>query len=144
MIMKKAINCLVLLIVVLATFGQQNNPSLNLPKQDYLQKSKHQKTAAWIMLGGGAILFSVGSILSAHDVVDVFTGQPQNANPVLDDVLAATGAAAMLGSIPLFIASSKNKKKAVSLSLKNELIPKIFKISLVYHNIPSVTLKVAL
>ncbi|TMI86735.1 MAG: hypothetical protein E6H06_20540, partial [Bacteroidetes bacterium] len=63
--MKKAINCLVLLIVVLATFGQQNNPSLNLPKQDYLQKSKHQKTAAWIMLGGGAILFSVGSILSA-------------------------------------------------------------------------------
>ena len=142
--MKKAINCLVLLIVVLATFGQQNNPSLNLPKQDYLQKSKHQKTAAWIMLGGGAILFSVGSILSAHDVVDVFTGQPQNANPVLDDVLAATGAAAMLGSIPLFIAPSKNKKKAASLSLKDELIPQVFRSSLEYHNIPSVTLKVAL
>ena len=95
------------------------------------QKVKKQKTAAWLMLGGGAGMALAGLVVMAKDVghevaglfVTVFTlgtfvpEEPKKraAGPVL--TIAGTGA--MLGSIPLFVASAKNKKQS-TLILKNE------------------------
>ncbi len=46
--MKKIILVPLMLILWAASFGQQSQPpSLNLSREDYLTKSKHQKTAAW-------------------------------------------------------------------------------------------------
>ncbi len=96
------------------------------------------------MLGGGATLFIVGGIIAAHDVVDIFSGHLQNANNETAIILSITGAAALLGSIPLFIASSKNKKKGMSLSFKNEMIPSIVNNNPVYQSVPAISLRLKL
>lgn len=88
-----------------------------------LQKSKKQKTAAWIMLGGGTITGLVGSLVAARGLFDFLMLQPDDADKKigLAGILIITGGAAMFGSIPFFIASGKNKRKA-NLMLKNETV----------------------
>ena len=67
--MKKIIICCMLLIEAATTFSQQNVPLPTLTKQDYLLKSHHQKTVAWIMLGGGSAFFLTGIIIPRGDLV---------------------------------------------------------------------------
>jgi hypothetical protein len=50
--MKKFFISAMLLLMITGSFCQQKDFSKTLTQQDYLQKSKKQKTAAWIMLGG--------------------------------------------------------------------------------------------
>jgi hypothetical protein len=78
------------------------------PAEQYLQTSKQQKTTAFIFLGLG-----VGCLAIAA---------PGNVSFNTLPVLVIGGAAATIASIPLFIASAKNKRKARQLtaSLKNE------------------------
>ncbi|MEO7394690.1 MAG: hypothetical protein ABIU11_07070 [Chitinophagaceae bacterium] len=77
------------------------------------QKSKKQKAAAWVLLGGGAGLvtsgFLIGGSSDSFDDNKLTTGA----------LLVVTGGIAMVGSIPFFIASGTNKRKA-ELTLKNE------------------------
>ncbi len=69
-------------------------------------------------------------------------------NDYKNDGIKATfvlsGSLAMLGSIPFFIAASKNKKKAMSLSFKNETIPQVYKRSIVSIPVPSLIIKINL
>ena len=51
MYMKKVVLFVVFLSIAFSTFSQQTNPSPSLTKQDYLNKSKKQKTVAWILTG---------------------------------------------------------------------------------------------
>ena len=44
-------------------------------KDDYLLKSKHQKTAAWNMLGGGTTLLTVGGIIGIQGFANLPSGQ---------------------------------------------------------------------
>jgi len=48
--MRKIILAAMLLILTTASFSQQTKSSPILAKQDYLTKSKEQKTFAWIFL----------------------------------------------------------------------------------------------
>lgn len=130
------------LIVANIAFSQQVNPPPTFTNQDYLQKSKHQKTAAKILLGGGGVLFFTGSLIALNDIGNLFSGKVNN--PALAEILLLTGGAAMVTSIPLFIASSKNKKKAMSMSLGNQSVPQIKNNSFVYRTIPSLTIKISL
>jgi hypothetical protein len=102
--MKKNFLFTMLLIVSIASFCQQTNPS-SLTKTDYLQKSKHQKTAAWIMLGGDVAIGVAGIAVSAS-----------NWESSGGDVLLVIGGAAMVSSAPLFIAAARNKRKAMAAS----------------------------
>jgi hypothetical protein len=56
----------------------------------------------------------------------------------------AIGGVAALSSIPLFIASGRNKRKGMSLSFKNETAPQIQKNSFVYRTVPSLKLRLNL
>jgi uncharacterized membrane protein len=116
--MKKIITLLMLMILL-------TSHSLYAQTKDtYLLKSKHQKTAAWIMLGGGTTLLIVGGIVAAHGLFDIFSSPDKASNnPGIGGILGITGVVAMLGSIPLFIASSKNKHKAMSLTFANQPLP---------------------
>ncbi len=100
--MKQIIILQVLMVLLTSQLSAQT-------KDNYLLKSKHQKTAAWVMLGGGTTLLVVGGIVGAHGFFDLLNGQFEEANNNvgLAGILSITGGAAMLGSIPLFIASSK-------------------------------------
>jgi len=60
--MKKIIAFLTLLIIGMSCFSQQTD-SLQSIKTDYLRKSKNQKTAAWVLLGGGIAMTITGMII---------------------------------------------------------------------------------
>lgn len=112
------------------SFSQQTSPSPGLTKQDYLQKSKNQKTTAFILLGVGAAAIAIAA--------------PGNVSLDVLPVFVIVGGVATIVSIPLFIASARNKRKDMSLSFKNETAPQIQKRSFVYQNVPSLTLKISL
>ena len=134
--MKKIPVLLLFMIVSFNAFNQQTTaPTQPLTKTDYLQKSKNQKTAAWILLVGGTAL-AAGSIMWATQNLNSTGSGPIG--------LIVAGGVSMLGSIPLFIASGKNKRKAMSMSFKMQPVPQLQKNSLVNRQAPSLSLKINL
>jgi hypothetical protein len=131
--MKKIIIFTILLILATTTFSQQTKSSPALTKQDYLQKSKQQKTTGWILLSGGVALGTIGIIiaLAKTDIGFLYLGD-------------LVGGSMIIASVPFFNASARNKRKSMSLSFKNEMAPQIQKSSFVYRSISSLTLKVIL
>ncbi|HSQ47412.1 MAG TPA: hypothetical protein VLM44_10910 [Lutibacter sp.] len=95
---------LVILFVATQSFGQ--NPSLL--KEDYLQKSKSQKNTGWVLLAGGTTLAVIGAITfdKSDDWSSVDTG----------GFMVLGGAVAAAASIPFFISSVKNARKAATIS----------------------------
>ncbi len=121
--------CLIsLCATALQTNAQMRDTSLkmNMHKVDaasLLQKSKKQKTTAWILLGGGAGLATAGYIIgrnaSKKDAFGFWSGSSSEATT--GGVLVVAGSGGIVGSIPFFIASGKNKRKA-NLILKDEAV----------------------
>lgn len=107
--MKKIMVYFLLVAMPATSFCQTTNDSLPVVKTDYLAKSKNQKTAAWVLLGGGTVLIGAGFLIG------------DNKNSTFDDaatgaLLAGIGVLSAIGSIPLFIASGKNKRKGINMS----------------------------
>ena len=103
---------LIIFFLLMATMSSACCQQTTISKEDYLVKSKKQKTAAWILLGGGVALWGAGIIVatkSEADFTEVGAG----------GIIATIGVLATIGSIPLFIASARNKKKALTVSFKN-------------------------
>ena len=138
-----------------AIFCQPTLIDLPIVTTDYLKKSKSQKTAAWVLLGGGFALTTTSILIAtpkaAEDLTYGFGGflsgepAPQN-DYTAESILLVTGTAAMLGSIPLFIASGKNKKKALNMSanIKMEKATIIEQQSFVQSSYPVIVLKINL
>ncbi len=145
-VMKKIIVIIMLLTLSAASFSQHVIPSHDLTKQDYLQKSKKQNTAAWILLGAGTALLTTGIVIPKGDVTGFSLYPLENTykNDGVKTAFSLTGFTAMLGSIPLIIASGKNRRKATKLSIRNETAPQFFKQSFVYRPVPSLTIKISL
>lgn len=121
--MKTIILSVTVLLFVVRSFSQTTTNSF-LSKDYYLQKSKNQKTAAWILLGGGAVLFGAGlavhtSVDQFDNIYDVFNGNKYHGFGARAALMTG-GAVAMGGSIPLFIASSRNKNMAMHLTLSSQ------------------------
>jgi hypothetical protein len=135
--MKKNILYFLLLALPVASFCQQTNDTVPSIKTDYLIKSKNQKTAAWVLLGGGTALIGLGFLI----------GDSKNAT--FDDagtgiVLGGIGFLSMIGSIPLFIASGKNKRRAVKAAtfIKMETAPSFQKQSYLQNSYPAFSVNI--
>ena len=128
--MKKTMILLVILIFSNRAFTQQT-----LTKQEYLKKAKTQKIIAFSLLGGGSIAWIAGA--------SKYMNQEDNVDGGGEAAMIIGGLAA-LGSVPLFVMAAKNKKKAGSLSFKNQMIPQLQNNSFVYRAIPSLNLKISL
>src|SRR4030095_11137598 len=135
--MKKITIYFLLLALPVTSFCQKINDSVPVIKTDYLAKSKNQKTAAWILLGGGVVLIGTGFIV----------GDSKNSS--FDDaafgaLLAGIGTLSAIGSIPLFIASGKNKRKAMKASafMEMETIPLLQKQSFVQNYYPAFSMHI--
>jgi len=126
--MKKII-LLISTITVFAVSGicQINNPAVNDNKvfigNLYSIKAKKQNTAGWVMLGGGAIVTAIGVAIFPKDY-DIFgfgnsSGTESQAS--LATAFTIAGTLSMLGSIPVFIAAGKNRRRA-ELALSNQKI----------------------
>ena len=144
-----------LLLFSLASFCQSTPNELPTVKTDYLKKSKNQKTAAWILLGGGFVLSTTSILIASPKATEDLTyglagflvGEPvPENNYTAESILLITGTAAMLGSIPLFIASGKNKKRAMNMTtnIKMEKATIIERQSFVQSSYPAIAFKINL
>ena len=130
-----------LVLLVTASSAYSQNDSTRTPvmtKQDYLKKSKNQKTAAWLLLAGGGTLIALG----AKDVDDELGGSDRTRS----NALVITGLAVTSVSVTLFIASARNKKKgeAMAFNFKIEDAPVVQQGSFVYHSYPALSLRIKL
>jgi hypothetical protein len=135
--MKKTIALIALLIAANSSFSQQTNASAPLTKKDYLQKSKKQKTAAWILMGAGLGVTILG-LTSENDPSDNNSGNSGRTVGII------TGVSAISVSTALFIAATNNRNKAQSLGFKMEKGQFIRQGGLVYQPFPAVSLRLKL
>lgn len=134
--MKKIIVYAMLLFVATNSFSQQTSPAQPLTHQDYLKKSKSQKTAAWILLGALPVLTGAGLLIGNRkesSFNDAATGA----------VIAGIGVLSAIGSIPLFVASGRNKRKAMNVSTNFELRqnPVARQTRLAFRSFPALSIK---
>ncbi len=107
--MKQLISLIILLAFAFSSQSQQTTPDKVVTSDFLLKKGKRQSTAAWILLGGGVAL--VGTALLIGD-----SEESSFDDAATGGVIAGVGILSALGSIPLFIASSKNKRKAMNMT----------------------------
>lgn len=105
--MKKILSVMLLLAFSICAFSQKNASN-----KDYLKKSKNQKTAFYVLAGTGVSLIITGLAWDAK--ID------PNKQDFTGGLLIALGTVSCIVSIPLLIASNKNKKRSMTFSLKNE------------------------
>ena len=144
--MKKFIILSMLLIFSATTFSQQNRSYTKYSYLDYQLKSKHQKTAAWILLGGGLGLTVTGGVIAVNQFAEdfttaLFTGKSRIRPSGF--IMFAGGSVAMLSSIPLFIYARKNKKRSMvaSAGFKMEKTA-LQKYSLIHSSFPAISVKI--
>jgi len=120
--MKKIITLTMLLGFVTASFAQEIPAKQNWKETDYYKKSKKQKTAAWILTGAGTVGLITTSVVDVGQattgafitVVSLGTVEPEYKSYTVPYLISA---ACVVSGIYLFIASSKNKKKAKATSV---------------------------
>ena len=81
-----------LLVLPVTSFCQKTNDTVPDIKTDYMEKSKNQKTAAWVLLGGGVALIGTGFLVGDDKEAsfdDAFTGALLAGIGVLSTLLEA-------------------------------------------------------
>ena len=130
--MKKIIAYFLMLVLPVISFCQNTNDSVPVVKTDYLAKSKSQKTAAFILLGIGITTLTIAAVGDLD--LDVL------------GTVVIVGGAATIASIPLFIASGKNKRRAMKASafIKMEKATIVEMQSFVQGSYPAIAFKIQL
>jgi len=120
--MKKFLISILLILFGISVIGQP------LTKEDFLRKSKNQKTWAWILTGGG-IATAIGGIVISTSNISYFPGE------TVGPIMIAAGGAAIGGGIILFLASKKNENKGNELTVLNLKMEKrtIYTLSRAYN-----------
>lgn len=139
--MKKILVGIAMALISISAFSQQKEPVQPYTKQDYLQKSKNRKTVGWVLFGGGTAMVVTGIIVAsiaepAEGVMLTSSGED------IGIALVAGGLVADLISIPFFISSANNARKAANISFNKQpiLIPGFH--SFVAKAQPSVTVRI--
>ncbi len=78
-------NIILLFFLTVSLLNTNSQTSAHLTREDYLKKSKLQKTAAWVMAGGGTVAILLGSAVSVGSGLDRGFGDPE---PDKDQTLA--------------------------------------------------------
>ena len=106
--------------------SQVIEPTAEKSKQElydfYTLKQKKNKTAAWIMLGGGLVMTMTGLVVNSVDeaATAATLGLIEFEKEHKGDWMIYLGGATTIASIPFFISAGKNKTKA-ELHLKNSI-----------------------
>jgi hypothetical protein len=140
--MKKLIVYSVLFAFATASFCQQSVPKQHWTETDYYKKSKKQKTAAWIFTGvGSAVLLT--TLLAEGFSEAVTLGEDKASGSTLP---YAIGGACVATGLVFFVASSKNKKnaKSVSVFISTEKAVSLQFAKVRNQSFPSIGLKISL
>lgn len=107
--MKTIISFLLCMIFCYRCFAQ-NSPTKELNSEGYLHKSKVKKIIGYTFLGAGVMLFITGGIIDKVKKPELLAGFGYE----------VIGISSALVSIPFFISSSKNKRKALLFTLNTQ------------------------
>lgn len=136
--MKRIVICMMLVTLSALSYSQKT-PTVKAPltKNDYLQKSKSQKSTAWALLGGGTALIVAGILIGNNK--NASFGQAGTGV-----IMGGLGFLSCIGSIPFFAASARNKRKAfyASTYFKFENTPSLREASTALHSYPAISLKI--
>lgn len=105
--MKKLLLIFILAMIFFEGYSQTEKQELS--KDYYLQKSKKQETAGWVLLGAGGAM-GIGGVLIAN------LGDLLSADFEAGAILLSMGVVSGLASIPFFIGSVSNYRKTARLS----------------------------
>lgn len=131
-IMLKIITTALLLLFSVISYSQNTAPSNQFTKEEYLKKSRTQKTIGFVMLGAGAAtLIAISSGNTDLNSIGTFV---------------VLGSGLVVGSIPLFIAAGRNKRKSKNATayFKFETTQLIQMSAIRTNTIPAVAIKIRL
>lgn len=114
---------LLFLILLSLNLIAQDTTRQNLSRDDYLKKSKSQKTAGLALLAGSIGCFAIGAATFRFPFNINLFGSTPTTNDVDNTVSTAFGIAgftALVSSIICFASSAHNKKMAYSLNFTNQ------------------------
>ena len=144
--MKRLLFISVICLVFSAATKAQMDTMKKVPlisAEQYLQKSKRQKTIASVMaISGTVIVITAVFGISQEENYSGYSISTEG----LKTALTVTGIVSLGGSIPLFIAASKNKGKALSASigLKLEKATVASPFSFTRHSYPALSINIKL
>jgi hypothetical protein len=115
--MRKLIISCWLIAHLTTSLGQQHDLSSATPDLHYIKKSKRQGVVGLVLLLGGLAGVTVG-FANAMKGLKAFVdpNSPPPKNEKLAETLGYSGLGMVAASVPFFILSSKNKKKAKAIS----------------------------
>ena len=147
--MRQIILCTMLFLVASSSFSQQTTSQPSFTQQDYLEKSKKQKKIGTILLVGGGGLIATAIIIPKGELVydGICVGaycSDKYKNDGIKSAFFIAGGLSALGSIPFFIFSKKNRRKATIVSFKIEPTTHLYKQNLVYTSFSALRVKVNL
>lgn len=137
--MKYIVLSLLIFFLATTTFCQVTPATANT-KEYYLQKSKNQKTTGWILLAGGTTMAIIGGIGIGQS--DFWSTDNESFDAA--GFLFAGGIVADLVSIPFFISSSKNARKAATIGFNHQKILWLQPNGIVAKAQPSIHLRIRL
>ena len=108
-------------------------------KTEYLKKSKTQKTIAWVLVATGTTLMIIGGSVGNHAATDLSINEAASGGGLI-----IAGAVMDLGSIPLFIAGAKNKRRAMSVSINSDFVPRLQQGMVARVRMPGIGLRIRL
>ncbi|GAA4340329.1 hypothetical protein [Flaviaesturariibacter amylovorans] len=91
----------------------------------HLGKARSQKTAAWILLGGGTLVGVIG-LGNSINMSGGYLGpasEEEKSKQRVGEVMFLVGGAAVLGSVPLFLAGARNKRIALGMKRQASYLP---------------------
>ena len=106
--MKQLTGLLLAFLLLLRAAAQE--PVIVKDKQYYLDKSKSQKTAAWIFAGAGTAMI-IGGAIGFSQNFEVFGPGGET-----EALIMVAGVPVALASIPFFISASRNKGRAEAMA----------------------------
>ena len=142
--MKKIILSITLLAFFINVFAQDTTRN-GYSKEYYLQKSKNQRTAAWVLLGVGTTLIVVGAITGASGIANSnypFMTDEEVSSSNTSGVIVAVGAVMDVASIPFFISAGKNNRRAYEVALSKENVFLLKNNFVAARPIPSITFRI--
>ena len=123
--MIKIILSTMLVLISISSISQQTIPEGKLTQESYIEKSKKQKKVGFIFLAAGTSLIITAAVIPRGDLVDDGTCvgpycSDKYQNDGIKSAFLIAGGVVALASIPIFIVSGKNRRKAKSVSFKLE------------------------
>lgn len=112
------------LLLFVALLAATSNVYSQHSRVYYQHKSNRQHTIAWITLGGGIALTGIGALVATVNAGQILRfNTPNERASNTADILIYSGLGLAAVSIPFFISSSNNRKKAASVTFHYEYMP---------------------